>query len=137
MPSTIIPGMRYRDAHAAIDWLREVFGFERHLIVPGDGDTVVHAQLTSGGGMVMLSSITDSPASSLLKQPDEIGGRETQSPYILVDDADAVYAKVKARGGKILTDIQDASYGGRGFSCADPEGHIWHVGTYDPWAERH
>ena len=30
----IIPSMRYRDAPAAIEWLREAFGYEKHLIVP-------------------------------------------------------------------------------------------------------
>ena len=29
----------------------------------------------------------------------------------------------------------DADYGGRGYSCLDPEGHLWNFGTYDPWAE--
>jgi hypothetical protein len=28
----------------------------------------------------------------LMKQPDEIGGAETQSAYVVVTDADAVYA---------------------------------------------
>ena len=28
-PSTIMPAMRYRDANAAIEWLCNVFGFER------------------------------------------------------------------------------------------------------------
>ncbi|HEX7441145.1 MAG TPA: hypothetical protein VF319_13720 [Caldimonas sp.] len=29
----------------------------------------------------------------------------------------------------------DEDYGGRGFSCFDLEGHLWAVGTYDPWAD--
>jgi hypothetical protein len=28
-----------------------------------------------------------------------------------------------------------ASYGGRGYSCKDLEGHIWSFGTYNPWVE--
>ena len=36
---------------------------------------------------------------------------------------------------EIVVEIEDASYGGRGFTCRDPEGHVWSVGTYDPWAE--
>ena len=34
--STVIPALRYRDGAAAIDWLCRAFGFERHLLVPGD-----------------------------------------------------------------------------------------------------
>ena len=132
MSSTVIPGMRYRDAPTAIEWLGAVFGFQPQLVV-ADGDVIHHAQLKLGDGMVMLSSITDSPASGLLAQPDEIGGRETQASYIVVNDADSAYERAKVNGGRIILDIQDHDYGGRGFSCADPEGHIWHVGTYDPW----
>lgn len=31
--TTVIPGLRYVDATAAIDWLCGAFGFERHLVV--------------------------------------------------------------------------------------------------------
>ncbi len=68
-----------------------------------------------------------------MKQPDEIGGAETKNVNLVVNDADAVYARVKASGGEILLDIEDKHYGGRGFTCRDLEGHIWNVGTYDPW----
>jgi uncharacterized glyoxalase superfamily protein PhnB len=69
----------------------------------------------------------------LIRQPDELDGVETQSAYLVVSDADAVYAKAKAAGAEILLDIKDEDYGGRGFTCRDLEGHIWNFGTYDPW----
>ena len=135
-PSRAIPALRYRDAPAAIDWLCRVFGFERHLVVPGPGATIAHAQLTLGGGMVMFASASnDSDFAKRMRQPDEIGGFETQSAYLVVADADAVYARVKAAGGTIVIEIKDEDYGGRGFSCSDLEGRLWSVGTYDPWAE--
>lgn len=34
--AAVIPCLRYRDAHKAIGWLCDVFGFERHLIVDGE-----------------------------------------------------------------------------------------------------
>jgi len=132
--STVVPTLRYRDAGAAIAWLCEVLGFERHLIVPGDDGTVVHAQLTFGTGMIMLGSATDNEFGGLVRQPDEVDGAETQSPYLIVPDADAVYARVKAHGGEIVIDIQDEDYGGRGFTCRDLEGYLWSFGTYNPWS---
>ena len=30
--STIIPSLRYRDAHAAIEWLVRVFGFQKQAV---------------------------------------------------------------------------------------------------------
>jgi uncharacterized glyoxalase superfamily protein PhnB len=131
--STFVPCLRYRDAPAAIEWLCRAFGFEKHLVVPGPNGTVAHAQLSFGNGMIMLGSVVDSEFGQLMKQPDEIGGAETQTPYVIVSDADAVYSSAKAAGAKIVIDIKDEDYGGRGFSCRDPEGHLWNIGTYDPW----
>jgi uncharacterized glyoxalase superfamily protein PhnB len=131
--STFVPCLRYRDAPAAIEWLCRAFGFEKHLVVPGPSGTVAHAQLSFGNGMIMLGSVVDSEFGQLMKQPDEIGGAETQTPYVIVSDADAVYSSAKAAGAKIVIDIKDEDYGGRGFSCRDPEGHLWNIGTYDPW----
>jgi uncharacterized glyoxalase superfamily protein PhnB len=54
--SSVIPGHRYRNAPAAIDWLCNVFGFERHAVYEGELGTIAHAELTLGGGMVMLGS---------------------------------------------------------------------------------
>lgn len=134
--STIIPALRYRDAPAAIDWLCNVFGFERQAVYANDDGTIAHAQLTLGDGMLMLGSVQkqDTEWGKQIKQPDEIGGAETQAPYLVVDNADEVYARAKAAGAKIVIEIRDEDYGGRGFVCRDLEGRLWSVGTYDPWA---
>jgi uncharacterized glyoxalase superfamily protein PhnB len=44
--------LRYRNAPAAIDWLCQVFGFEKQLVVPDDDGTILHAQLGFGNGMI-------------------------------------------------------------------------------------
>lgn len=132
--SRIIPCLRYRDARAAIDWLCRAFGFERHA-VHADGATVHHAQLTYAGGMVMVGPAGhDGAWVDYSVQPDEIGGRETQSCCVVVDDADAHHAVARAAGAEIVIAISDQDYGGRGYACRDPEGHLWWFGSYDPWA---
>lgn len=133
--SSLIPAMRYRNATAAIEWLCKVFGFRINLMVPGEGNVVHHAQLTLGAGMVMLGSVADNEFGQFIRQPDEIGGVETQSSYIVVDDPDLVYARAKLAGADIVRPIRDEDYGGRGFTCRDLEGHLWSVGSYDPWQE--
>ena len=132
--ANIIPCLRYRDAPAAVEWLSQTFGFQKHLVVPNPDGTIAHAQLSFGNGMIMLGSVFDTEFGRLMKQPDEIGGAETQSAYVIVSDADVVYARAKAAGAEILMEIKDEDYGGRGFSCRDLEGHMWNFGTYDPWA---
>lgn len=132
--STIMPAMRYRDAHAAIEWLCKVFGFQQHAVYPGPNNTVGHAELTLGGGMIMLGSGKDDEHSRRFKSPSDLGDQETRSVYIVVSDVDAVYARAKSAGSKIVRELQNTDYGSREFSVADPEGHSWSVGTYDPWA---
>jgi uncharacterized glyoxalase superfamily protein PhnB len=131
--TSVIPGMQYRNAPEAIEWLCRVFGFEKHAVYPGPDNTIMHAELTLGSGMIMLGSLNDHAYSRLMKQPDEIGGVETRSISLIVRDADAVYQRARAAGADILFDIADKPYGGRAFTCRDPEGHVWDVGTYDPW----
>ena len=132
--ATVIPTMRYNDTAAAIEWLCEAFGFEKHLVVPDEGGTIIHAQLVFGNGMVMLGSASDGEFDNLQKAPSALGGAVSQSPYIIVDDADKHYARAVAAGAEIVMEIKDEDYGGRGYSCRDPEGHVWNIGSYDPWA---
>ena len=131
-PATVIPTLRYRDAAAAVEWLCRAFGFERKLVVPEDG-VVVHASLTFGNGMIILGNQRDDEFGRLQKTPAEVGGIGTQSPYVIVADADAHHARAVAAGAKVVYPLKDEDYGGRGYSCRDPEGHLWNFGTYDPW----
>ncbi|HEY6488709.1 MAG: VOC family protein [Terracidiphilus sp.] len=132
-PSTILPALRYRDSPAAIEWLCTVLGFARHAVYPGPDNTIGHAELTLGGGMIMLGSYKDDAYGRGFKAPGELGGFETCSAYVIVADADAVYARAKAAGGTIVRELQNTDYGSREFSLKDPEGHSWSVGTYNPW----
>jgi uncharacterized glyoxalase superfamily protein PhnB len=131
--ATIIPGMHYRDAAAAIEWLCNTFGFEKRSAYPGDDGKIMHAELTFGNGMIMLGTKRSDGVGQYLKQPDEIGGCTTQSIYVIVTDADAIYERAKSAGAEILFEIETKNYGGRGFTCRDLEGHIWSFGTFDPW----
>jgi len=134
MPSTIIPTLKYDDAAAAIDWLCKAFGFERHLIVPGPGKLIEHAQLVLGDAMIMLGSVRDSPFDAWQKTPRAVGGVGTQSPYIVIDDVASHYARALAAGAEIVLPPKEQDYGGTLYSCRDPEGHLWNFGSYDPWS---
>jgi uncharacterized glyoxalase superfamily protein PhnB len=135
--STVIPCLMYRDAPKMIDWLCRNLGFNRKAVYPADDGSIMHAELTLGAGMLMLGSVKQGDQGEwgkLVRQPDQVGGIETQTPAVNVADPDTVYARVKADGGTILIDIEDKGHGGRGFTFRDPEGHIWAIGSYDPWS---
>jgi uncharacterized glyoxalase superfamily protein PhnB len=131
---SIIPTLRYCDAAAAIEWLCRAFGFEKQLVVPGEDGGIAHAQLAFGNGMIMLGDARDDEYGKLVRTPRDAGGVSTGSPYVIVADVDGHYARAVAGGAKIVLDIEDKDYGGRGYTCRDPEGHVWSFGSYDPWA---
>ena len=133
--STVIPALQYQDAPAAIEFLCRAFGFERHAVYEGEGGTIAHAQLTLGNGMIMLGSVKDTDYGKLLVRPRAVGG-VTMSVYIIVQDPDAHFARAKAAGAEITREPETQDYGGRDYTCKDPEGNVWSFGTYDPWAGR-
>lgn len=137
MTSTIIPCLRYHDAPRMIEWLCDTFGFRKQMAIEGEDGGIAHSQLTLGTGMIMVGSVMkkENEWGKQIAQPDEIGKRETQTPYVLVADVDALYERAKAAGAEIVMEIADKPYG-RDFICRDPEGHIWCLGTYDPWSEK-
>ncbi|MGF1475830.1 MAG: VOC family protein [Geminicoccaceae bacterium] len=130
---SVIPTMRYVDAAAAIEWLCQAQGFEKHLVVPGDDGSITHAQLTIENGMIMVGSAREDEFGQMMTVPGP-GGRNTQSVYIVVQDPDAHYERARRAGAEIVMAIRDEDYGGRHYSCRDPEGHVWNFGSYDPWA---
>ena len=133
--STVIPSLRYRDAHKAIDWLVAAFGFEKNAVYDGPDGTVAHAQLTLGNGMIMLGSASNVGGwSAEMVHPEEIGGKATGGIYLVVADAAAVYEQAKAAGAAMDGELKEMSYGGKAFGCKDLEGYFWSIGEYDPWA---
>ena len=119
---TVWPAFQARDAHALIDFLVEVVGFEKTAVYE-DGDTVAHAQLDwpEGGGIMMGSY---KPEGEWSREPGTFGA------YVVTDRVDELYEKVKSAGARITREIADQDYGNREFAIADPEGNLWSFGPY-------
>ena len=126
------PALRYRDVGFAASWLCMAFGFERHATTLGDDGRVNYAELASGNTVVILGAIGAFEADIFMRQPDEIGGAETQCSYFVVSDLDSHYARAREAGANIIVEIKAHPNGSRGYTCADHEGHLWNFGTYDP-----
>jgi uncharacterized glyoxalase superfamily protein PhnB len=124
----IFPALRYENAPAAIAWLGKAFGFEKKFVVPGENDSVMHAELRLGSGMIMMGSAgKPDPKNPWSTAPFGI--------YVMVKEIDAHYARAKAAGAEIVRPIADTDYGAREYSVRDCDGHLWSFGTYDPYAE--
>lgn len=129
MPTVIIPALRYHDAPKAIEFLKEAFGFEEHLVVPGEAGTIEHAQLTLGDSMIMLGSERDNEYGKLV----EPGNNGAVGLYVIVDDVEAHCERARTAGATIEMEPEEQDYGGSLYTCRDFEGIVWSFGSYDPW----
>jgi uncharacterized glyoxalase superfamily protein PhnB len=125
----LYPTMRCRDAEAMIGWLKETLGFAEYVIYRNDDGTVAHAELAIGSSILMLGQHRHD---DYARRVDDLDGRRTDALYIAVDDPDALYKRVKASGATIEAEPYTTDYGSRDFSARDPEGGLWHFGTYWP-----
>ena len=122
----ISPVLRYRDPAAAIDFLERAFGFTRLAAHRDDDGNVAHAEMAFGGCVVMIGPPGDE------RFGEHVGSGWT---YVVVEDADAHFARARDAGAEILREIEDQDYGSRDYSARDPEGNIWSFGTYRPSLE--
>ena len=139
---SLIPSLRYGDAAKAIDWLCDAFNFERHLVVPGEGGAIAHAQLRFGNGMLMLGSggsheggDNERPFDKRVQPLANIEEVRPSSIYMIVDDVDAHCTRARAAGAEIIMEPEDVEYWSRSYTCCDLEGNVFTFGGYDPLAE--
>ena len=121
----IFPALRYRNANAAIEWLKEALGFEEKAVYRGDDGTVQHAELKLGAGIVMLGEHRDDGL---------VPSDGKAATYVVVDDPQALYERARAAGVEVARELAEMDYGSREFSVRDPAGNLWSFGTYDPYA---
>ena len=129
----INPALFYDDAPAAIDFICRAFGFERVLVVEGDGGRIEHSELRFGDGLVQVGSSggnssrgPEFPGVS----PRQVGGKNTMMLALFVDDADAHCARAREAGAVIVdepttTDYGDDHWADRTYRAMDPEGTHW------------
>jgi len=121
----------YPDASKAIDWLCRAFDFEVRLKVEGDGGRIEHSELTYGEGVIMVGSAAEKREKfPFMRSPSEVGGGNTQTLFVYVDDVEAHCAKARAAGAEIVVEPKTSDYGeeywsDRGYECVDPGGHHW------------
>ena len=135
----LIPATRYNDCEAALAFLGDVFRLAEHRVFRDDAGRIVHAQMRLGDGLMMFGPPQDGAFDAWMTDPAQTGGRETTTIYAVVADIGAIWTHVRDRcdlaGGRILVPLEAQDHGGRSFTIADPEGHIWTLGDYDPMGD--
>jgi uncharacterized glyoxalase superfamily protein PhnB len=130
----ISSSLHYLDGAAAIDWLCRAFGFEVRIKVEGAGGRIEHSELVYGDGLIMVSDVGRAAAQSgwrtSLASPRSLGGANTQTIMLYVDDVDAHCAQARAAGAQIYEEPAVHDYGedywaDRSYGAIDLEGHHW------------
>ena len=126
----IAPAVFYNDAAAAIDWLTRAFGFTVWVRVENDQGQIVHSQLVMNGGLIMVGQAGLTPGRTYPRSPQALGGANTQSLAVFVNDVDAHCEAARAAGAIVATEPATQDYGEgywteRTYEAEDIEGHHW------------
>ncbi|MDK1474248.1 VOC family protein [Streptomyces sp. 549] len=129
-PPAICPTLLYEDADAALKQLTEAFGFSTDAVYREDDGSIMHAELSQGGGVVMLGSAGGTGAFA-----EAMRGSGPSSVYVGgVPDVDAHHRRAAEQGAEILEPPTDRDYGSRDYLARDVGGNVWSFGTYLPAA---
>jgi len=104
------------DPDAAVDFYRELFGWELEDSAPPGAPGSYYIARLRGGDVAAVAS-----------QPDGTPAEAAWNTYIWVDSADETASKVLAGGGGVVVEPLDVGDAGRMAICADPEGTLFRL----------
>lgn len=111
----------YADLEAAHRHLVDVFGLTPGPLHRDDDGTVVHGEVRTADGVVMLHRVAPEWR---LASPATLGAA-TGMLVVTVQDVDAHHSAVVARGGTVTYPPTDQPYGVREYGALGPEGEPW------------
>lgn len=121
----VTPYLAFKNAAAAIDFYRSVFGATETTRLTDPQGRIGHAELAIGSSMIMLSD--ESPGFGALSPPS-VGGSPIRL-HLTVDNVDEVAQRLVDAGATVLRPVKDEFYGERIGLFADPFGYSWFVAS--------
>lgn len=115
---TVTPYLVVDNAQGLIEFIKNAFNGNVTFLMKGDGDKIMHATVTIGDSIVMIS--------------DTMEGMEAQNAmlYVYLDDVDTVFQKaVKARATTVR-EPRTEFYGDRAGAVKDKWGNVWWIATH-------
>jgi PhnB protein len=124
---TITPYLTVRGATDAIAFYTRAFGAkEKERMTGPDGRSVMHAELTIGDSVFMLS---DEMPQAGTASPTTLKG-STAALFLYVPDVDAAFKRATDEGCKVVRPLADMFWGDRFGQVEDPFGHRWGLATH-------
>ncbi|HXS36689.1 MAG TPA: VOC family protein [Flavipsychrobacter sp.] len=111
MPYLILDG-----ATEFIKFTQKVFGAEEKMKVMRNENTVMHAEISIGGSVIMFADSTD-------QYPEQPGVF-----FIYVDNADDTYKSALSEGATVVSELTNQDYGRSG-GVMDTFGNTWYITT--------
>jgi PhnB protein len=123
--------LSYEDGVKALEWLARAFGFQETARMTTPDGRLAHGEMRAGDGLIMLSSPTpDYRGPKRHRETCEQARLWSAVPWVIdgvlvmVDELDRHFARAKAAGATILSEIEEGSPGRR-YRAEDIEGHRW------------
>jgi PhnB protein len=124
---TATPYLIAKDAAAAMEYYKTVFGATELERITDENGKVVHGEIKIGDSPIMITD--ENPQYPEWLSPISRGGTPVHI-YLYVEDVDAVFGRAIAAGSKELLPVKDQFYGDRSGGLTDPFGHIWYIATH-------
>jgi PhnB protein len=113
-PYLVCPGVA-----RLIDFVKQAFGAEEIIRAAREDGSIAHACVKIGDSLVEMGETQGENAPSMVS-----------SLHLYVRDADEVYGRAIAAGGKSLYAPKDMDYGDREGGVSDPSVNQWYIGTH-------
>ena len=115
---TVTPYLAVQGVGQLIDFLKEVFGAEEKLRMPGEGGRLAHAEVRIGDSMVMMG------------EPQDPSKYVPAMLHVYMPAVDDVYARAVAAGATSVQEPADQFYGDRTAAVQDASGNQWFIATH-------
>ncbi len=128
---SVTPSLVVNGASGAIEFYKKAFGAVVEFRLDRKDGKVLHAAIRIGDSIIMLADECrpHKGHNENCVRPAEALKGTTVNLYLYVKDADAVFKKAIAAGGKEIVSLMDMFYGDRIGLLKDPFGHLWTVAT--------
>jgi PhnB protein len=114
---SVTPQLNVKNAAKLIDFMKQAFGAEERMRMPGPGGALMHAEVKIGDSIVMMSdAVREAP------MPGSI--------FLYVEDVDAVYQRALRAGATSVMEPTNMFWGDRFASVKDGFGNQWGIATH-------
>ncbi|MCH7878490.1 MAG: VOC family protein [candidate division Zixibacteria bacterium] len=117
---SLTPNLMVEDVNAAVDWYKDMLGFELKMSNPESG-TFEWAMLQSGEVKLMFEARASLEGELPALKEKPVGASGTF--FIRLDDVKALYDRISGKV-EIVSGLKKTSYGSEEFSITDNNGYI-------------